>query len=191
MQDWMCDFHPEIKLGMKICDSCRKLLAKERKKILEKDTDLTEQNADCDDTFTDSNRCIDLLNKSLSCIEESPITKKRIMHDSKYCKRKLERAKESLLTKFIKKEETHLDTQDSKDSPDSIILTQLKEKFAETESMNEKFLILTVLPKNWSCNRIQREFSISNRMARKVKALVAEKGILSTPNPKLGKKNSR
>lgn len=185
VQDWMCDFHPEIKLGMKICDSCRKQLAKERKEMLEKD--LTEQNADCDDTFTDSNMCIDLLNKSLSCIEESPIIKKRIKHDSQYCKRKLEKAKDNLLTKFIKKESS-LDAQDYKDSPDSIILTQLKEKFAQTESMNEKFLILTVLPKTWSCNRIQREFSISNRMARKAKTLVAEKGILSTPNQKFGKK---
>ena len=48
---------------------------------------------DDDDAFTDKNSCIDFLNKSSSCIEESPVRKKRIMQDSNYCKRKLEKAK--------------------------------------------------------------------------------------------------
>ena len=103
---------------------------KSKEKKIDKDTDLDvkEQNFD-DDAFTDKNSCIDFLNKSLSCIGESPVRKKRIMQDSNYCKRKLEKAKESLLSKFIKKDELQLDIQDSIDSSDSIIITQLKEKF--------------------------------------------------------------
>ena len=81
-----------------------------------------------------------------------------------------------------------MDVQVSIDSSNSTIITQLKEKFEKTENRSEKFLILSVLPKSWSCNKIQQEFCVSNRMARKVKALVAEKGILFTPNPKLGKR---
>ena len=67
---------------------------KSKEKKIDKDTDLDvkEQNFD-DDAFTDKNSCIDFLNKSSSCIEESPVRKKRIMQDSNYCKRKLEKAK--------------------------------------------------------------------------------------------------
>ena len=46
--------------------------------------------------------------------------------------------------------------------------------------------ILTILPQSWSVRRIQSEFGTSNYMARKAKNLVREKGVLATPNPKLG-----
>ena len=47
--------------------------------------------------------------------------------------------------------------------------------------------ILSVLPMRWSCQKIEHEFGVSNYMARAVKALVKEKGVLSTPNPKPGR----
>jgi hypothetical protein len=34
-----------------------------------------------------------------------------------------------------------------------------------------------VLPKSWTCKKIENKFAISNRMARKVKALVKKNGI--------------
>lgn len=40
---------------------------------------------------------------------------------------------------------------------------------------------LTVLPKSWPAAKIQENFSYSNYMVRKVKELVKEKGILSSP----------
>lgn len=66
VQSWMCDVRPDIKLGMKICDSCRKQLSKE---IV--DTVESEQKDYSDDILTDSKMCVDLLNESLSYIEES------------------------------------------------------------------------------------------------------------------------
>jgi hypothetical protein len=75
-----------------------------------------------------------------------------------------------------------------KNDTDSEMLNQLKEKFKEKNlSVSKKLQILTVLPKSWTCNNIQNEFAISNRMARKVKALVKINGIFATPNPKCGK----
>ena len=80
----MCDFHSEIKPGMKICDSCRKQVANAKKEKIDKDTDLDveEQNIDDDDAYTDKNCCNDFLNNSVSCIEESRVRKKRIMQES-------------------------------------------------------------------------------------------------------------
>ena len=45
--------------------------------------------------------------------------------------------------------------------------------------------ILTILPQSCSIRKIETEFGVSNFMARTAKKLVREKGILSTPNPKL------
>ena len=54
-------------------------------------------------------------------------------------------------------------------------------------SRSEKIQILTVLPKSWSVRKIETEFGASNRMARKAKEIVREKGILSSPDPKPGR----
>ena len=71
------------------------------------------------------------------------------------------------------------------------IIKQLKEKFS-TVGRSERIQILTAL---WSIRKIQEEFGVSDFMARKVKQLVREKGVLSTPNPihghSLPKKNCR
>ena len=62
----------------------------------------------------------------------------------------------------------------------------MKEKYS-TADRSEKIQVLTVLPKSWFIRKIEAEFGASNRMVRKAKELVREKGILSTPNPKPGR----
>jgi len=62
----------------------------------------------------------------------------------------------------------------------------LTEKFAETTDRNRQVQFLTLLPKRWSVKQIQKEFTVSTYMARKVKDHVKEQGILSSPNPKHG-----
>ena len=57
----------------------------------------------------------------------------------------------------------------------------------ENLSVSEKLQILTVLPKSWTCKKIENEFAFSNTMARKVKALVKKNCIFATPSPKCGK----
>lgn len=44
------------------------------------------------------------------------------------------------------------------------ILEQLKDKFVTT-TKSEKLQNLTILPKSWSCARIEREFGVSNFIA--------------------------
>ena len=47
--------------------------------------------------------------------------------------------------------------------------------------------VLTVLPKSCSIRKVEREFKVSNYIARKPKRLVEDKGLLSMPNPRSGK----
>ena len=65
------------------------------------------------------------------------------------------------------------------------MLSQLKEKLSLCESFNEKPMVLSVVPRSWTVNQIQKYFGVSRYMASKNKALVTNKGILSGP----GKKN--
>ena len=70
------------------------------------------------------------------------------------------------------------------------MIGQLKDKFSTSDSRSEKVQVLSVLPKSWQIRKIERECKITNYMAHSAKKLVNEKGVLSTPNPKLGKKIS-
>lgn len=68
------------------------------------------------------------------------------------------------------------------------IIEQLKNKFKNTSDMKEKLQILTLLPYSWSTKQIQDEFDISLHFAQKSKELQQEKGVLSMPNAKVGRK---
>ena len=65
------------------------------------------------------------------------------------------------------------------------IVQPLKEKFNST-TKSERLRILTILPKSWSRRKVAKVFGVSRYLARRGKMLVAEKGVLSSPNPKLG-----
>ena len=67
------------------------------------------------------------------------------------------------------------------------MVQQLKEKFRSATTRSERIKILTVLPKSWSKRKIAKEFGVSRYLVRRAKKLVAEKGILSSPNPKGGR----
>ena len=66
------------------------------------------------------------------------------------------------------------------------MIRQLKEKFHSTTSRSERMRVLTVLPQSWSIRKVANMFGVSWYLVRKAKELVAEKGILSSPNPKGG-----
>ncbi|CAH1107444.1 unnamed protein product [Psylliodes chrysocephalus] len=86
----------------------------------------------------------------------------------------------------VKLEETPAPA-NSANEHDCEIVKQLKVKFAEITKRCKKMLVLSVLPISWTRAQIQKEFSVSQYMARAVKKMVKEKGIFSTPNPKPGK----
>lgn len=188
--EWMCSMYDNIKKGMKICDSCRKQINKERNELMDNEDETINVGGSMpgpsnqDEEFVELDVSLEYLNKSLSTLGESPIAKKRL-HTQSYCEQKVDKIKQCLVKKVL----TQVETDNEKDlSSESEIITQLKEKFNEENlSLDKKIQILTVLPKSWTCKKIEDEFGVSNRMARKVKALVKENGILATPNSKPGK----
>ena len=66
------------------------------------------------------------------------------------------------------------------------MVRQLKEKHDLTTSRSERMRILTTLPRSWSIKQAARVFGVSRYLIRRAKQLVAEKGIMSSPNPKIG-----
>lgn len=193
---WMTTLKYDIEKGMKICTHCRLQLGKEKHPSnCENDIDINFSDIPNDDNpkpgcskddpeFMDVESGFDYLNASLTSIGESPIIKSKCKSSKRYCKEKNEKVKCRLNECFF---------QSVPDESDIVctcvqteILEQLKDKFL-TAIKSEKLQILTVLPKSWSCARIEREFGVSNFIARKAKKLVEEKGVLSTPDPKPGK----
>lgn len=65
------------------------------------------------------------------------------------------------------------------------MMPQLKGKFAKTSDRDDRFRILSVLPKSWPVNRIQTEFGTTQHMAKKVKKLVQQQGIMCSQNRKI------
>ena len=68
------------------------------------------------------------------------------------------------------------------------VLTSLIQKYQNTLSRSHKITILTIFANTWSRRRIMKKFGCSQRMATQAKRLVIKKGILSTPNPKVGRR---
>lgn len=85
----------------------------------------------------------------------------------------------------------HIATQTDMLTDNEEILNQLKDKFNNpSTSISVKTMILTIAPKSWSENKLSQEFGTSRRQARKAKQLVEQLGILSSPNPRDGRKLS-
>ena len=121
------------------------------------------------------------MNVGLASFGVSPLSKRQMQRKgSSYGQKKLRKVVEVLSEKLGV-------SHDPDGDADSEIIAQLKEKFKTTTNRSEKIQILTVLPNSWSLCKIMQEFGVSNYMARCAKKLVAEKGILSTPNLKHGR----
>lgn len=179
--DWMCDLDLGIISGMKICDACRK---KMYDKYKTDDEVLPCSSENLDYSFTDQQTSLEYLNKSLELIGESPLKKKKVNVPS-YTKNKLNKIRSSLEKNLLpESSQEEVIIEHSEDQ--SEIIQQLKEKFAQTIIRSEKMTILSILPMSWNCKKIQDEFGVTNYMARAVKSLVKENGVLSTPNPKPG-----
>ncbi|KAL5477704.1 hypothetical protein EMCRGX_G024538 [Ephydatia muelleri] len=60
---------------------------------------------------------------------------------------------------------------------------KLVEKFHSTTVRSERLTVLTAVPKSWSVRKTAKVFNASRYLAGRAKRLVAEKGVLSSPNP--------
>ena len=90
-------------------------------------------------------------------------------------------SKESSVEEVSSESDEAADVRDGSDGEEMI--EQLKGKFCSTVSRSEKLMILTILPQKWSLKKKSRVFGVSRYLARRAKLLVAEKGVLFSPNP--------
>ena len=173
-QPWMIKKVPIIKIGQKVCDSCRKKIAKTTGDSSESDEDETVVFKD------DVTESVETVNLCLDVIGETPICQRKLQQ-VKYPKKKLNKIKLAMKKKIMPEEQELSETDDEAE-----IIKQLKDKFNKSSDRSGKVQILTVLPKSWSIRKVQEEFEATNYMVHKAKELVRQKGILSTPNPKPG-----
>ncbi|KAE8740755.1 hypothetical protein FOCC_FOCC013723 [Frankliniella occidentalis] len=70
------------------------------------------------------------------------------------------------------------------------MVAQLKDFIENNKDKKKKVLALTAAPKSWSISKLEETFGVTNFLARLSKDVVKEKGILSTPSPKVGRRLS-
>lgn len=132
---------------------------------------------------------INSLNRDiLPALKLTPIKTQKISSE-KYTIQKLLDLTSSLKRMFGSQKDSltlnELEHQTSKAEQFDEFINKLKVKFAESNTKDEKYQILTLLPKEWSARKIEKEFGCSFHMAKSSKKLQEEKGVLSRPNPKL------
>ena len=172
---WMCERAPQIFIGSKICDTCRKKLSKEPPVFIP-EPDSPSSDPEEAEVYVQTPEVVSSLNKCLVEIGETPYSQTKA-RGKNYSRHKVKKITEAMKRTVITGEAT---------DDGSEMIQQLKEKFQSTTQRSEQLQILTVLPKSWSLKKIQQEFGVSNYMARKSKELVKEKGVLSLPSPKPG-----
>ncbi|XP_034246220.1 uncharacterized protein LOC117648108 [Thrips palmi] len=117
----------------------------------------------------------------------SPADRKKLQTSNKYKEKKFGFAV-NLLKDTLNKaagKTTEITTKFEKAGQEMV--NQLKDKFENSETYAEKIRILSVLPASWTNAQIKTEFQATLHMIKVTKKLVAEQGILCTPNPKKGK----
>lgn len=67
------------------------------------------------------------------------------------------------------------------------LVENLKRKFDESDSYEERIRLLTLVPEHWSNQRIEKEFECTNYIVRQARELKERHGILGTRPKKLGR----
>lgn len=182
--NWICDLYPDLPKHAKVCDYCRKELAKLKDQSTS--THQEEEISDSEDpSFSAESHVIATLNSSLYELGESPIDRKKIK-SKQYASKKVKTIDSALKRNlFVSAKESS--ESDNAEDLDKTVLQNLIENFSNTTSRTKKLMILTCLPESWGIRKIMREFNAPNYMVRQSKKLLKEKGILETPNSKPGK----
>ena len=156
-------------MGSRICDYCRKKLAK----LPDLDTIIDSPAAKCtsptDEQYFDTPEAIASVNKCLFEIGETLLpaaaTKSKQMED-----------KIGTITEAMKGLLLEAPKISPQCSDESEMILQLKEKFQTTTKRSEQLQILTILPQSWTKRQIQAEFGVTDYMARKVNSLFVKRG---------------
>ena len=120
------------------------------------------------------------INKALEILSISEIPESKSQH-KEYVNRKIEEIGENIRTK-LKIEEPEASLGDK-------VFHQFTSKF-ESMTKTDQYRVLTSMPTDSSLKVLQQSFNVSEHTAKRAQAIQKEKGLLSSPNPKLGKRLS-
>lgn len=183
--------------GDKLCKSCRTCIVNDpmslarmtREHFVQSESELSVSDNSDNELYRLAE--LDTLNESLVTLGETPVRPDKL-NQKHYPEKKVKKI-EGNIRKKLKMDITPMPVDSDNDkvtSEYSCLIDKLKQKFNAITDRSEKIKILTILPQTWSIERIQQEFHTSNHMARVAKRLASEKGILSDPNQKEGRKLS-
>jgi len=184
--------HPNFKLTIdhKVCSNCKILLRttspEPKRSELSTSTSPEKSDVESNTDIKELNKEYEMseLNAIMPIINESPFKKCRASVNPQYSKSKFMKLKTGVKRKIKVVTGQAVSSSENEDAEPEI-LQQLKEKFNKETSRSEKLRILSVLPKSWSRQKIMKEFQCTQYIARQAKILVQEKGVLSTPNPRI------
>lgn len=153
----MCDQAANISMGMRICDTCRKALARIPACLPEVESQLSifpelesssqsgsprsQSPPRSEELEFEASKSLKQMNQCLEDIGKTPVTRKKL-RSKKYLDKKLDEVTEML------KKVTIGDTDSVRTTDESEILQQLKEKFHTTKDSSLRIQILTILPKS-------------------------------------------
>lgn len=194
-------YNPSFNLTTKrkVCATCRNKLAKTpspkspecQSSSTSKNSSPSKSDVECSTPEEIENEYeFRRLNKSLASFDVTPLKKSRMSHSPHYRKAQFNKIGTTIKRKLELVSGEPMSSENEKDDnkTECEIIQQLKEKFNEATSRSEKLTVLTILPKSWTRMKIMDTFKCSQYMARQAKSLVKERGVLSTPNPHLGKR---
>lgn len=191
-----------IKPGQKLCPTCRNLCGKKA----EENDDSGSDKEDPDVKFTPvqiKKQSIEDANKTLEDLGCSPLKLHALPSHSKasYGKRKLEKVNQVLKEKVYRAldysevedsdiAEGNVDAEMIRKAQDfDAMIMLMKDKVANVNRA-KKIQMLTLAPPSWSKEKIMSEFNATEHIVRQARKLKNEKGILSIPEPKKGKRIS-
>lgn len=146
----------------------------------------SESDIDCADFDFKNNRkeFIALLNDTVAPMcNLSPISTKKL--STKYIAGKIQEVSLGLKKKLLGSTYCQVNEAEVKARDFDVLLSELRTKFAEAKTKNEKYQILTLLPKSWTVSKMCKEFDCTVYMAKSAKTLHETNGILSMPASKL------
>ncbi|KAG8234753.1 hypothetical protein J437_LFUL009992 [Ladona fulva] len=183
--------------GLRICDACRSKISKlpvgsecdheVNIRDVSPVDEVSPSSSTSRNTIDSENESSELdrievvtkLNDSLVSLGVSPIAKRKI-HQKSYHGKKVKKIQETLTSKVF-----HVDDEKMPEESDDII-RKLKEAYRSTSDRSRKILILTIF-EDWPYSKIKKNFDATNHMIKVAKEVASEKGILSTPNLKIGR----
>ncbi|CAM1303136.1 CDS1 (predicted) [Pycnogonum litorale] len=182
--------------GVKVCCECLMILQRQKVQSKQDETDKTRaMHMDVDNSSPENvNSSFVNLNSTLVDLDETPIKTAHMPTSTKRTKgkQKLASATRTLKRKLELSYEVPLYSSDSDDEQCAkdyqryqSVMTQLKEKFVQSQSYQERVQILTLSP--FTIDRTMKEFGATNYLVKKIRDVKKQKGILGICDKNKGK----